>query len=90
MLSSNNLMGSKNPSIADNGIDIAPTRRSVTAILDSRILESFCSSLLFITAMITNAFKRTAAGDIIDATAANIQGEMVSCTSHINRGACGQ
>ena len=57
---------------------IAPTRRSVTAILDNRILDCFCSSLLFKTAMITNAFKRTAAGDIIDAKAANIQGEMVS------------
>ena len=89
MLSSKNLMG-KNPSIEDNGIHIAPTRRSVTAILDNSILEGFCSSLLFITAMTTNAFKRTAAGDIIDATAANIQGEMVSCTSHINCGICGQ
>ena len=40
--------------------------------------------------MITNAFKRTAAGDIIDATAADIQGEMVSFTSHMNCGICGQ
>ena len=89
MLSSKNLMW-KNPSIEDNGIHIAPTRRSVTAILDNSILGGFCSSLLLITAMTTNAFKRTAAGDIIDATAANIQGEMVSCTSYINCGICGQ
>ena len=40
--------------------------------------------------MITSAFKRTAVGEIIDATAAKIQGEVVSCKSQTKCGSCGQ
>ena len=32
--------------------------------------------------MITNALKRTTTGEMIEAKAANIQGDMVSCASH--------
>ena len=91
MLTRKNLIRkSDSPSIADNCAHIPPTRRSVMAILDNRMLESLCSSPFFLIAMIINAFKRTAAGEIIDAKVANIQGEMVPCTSHSNCGTRGQ
>ena len=80
MLCSENLIGKQET--ANNGSHIAPGRRSVTDILDNRILESFCSSLFFFNAVITNALKRTATGEMIEAKAAKIQGDMVSCASH--------
>ena len=75
---------------ADNGILKLPTRTSVTAKLDNKILEALCSSFLCFTAMIISAFKRTASGEIIDATAAKTQGEVVSCKSQTKCGSCGQ
>ena len=40
--------------------------------------------------MITSTFKKTAVGEIIHATAAKIQDEVVSCKSQTNCGSCGQ
>ena len=40
--------------------------------------------------MITSAFNGTAVGEIKDATAVKIQGEVVSCKSQANCGSCGQ
>ena len=40
--------------------------------------------------MITSVFNRTAVKDIIDATAAKIQGEVVSCKSQTKCGSYGQ
>ena len=48
------------------------------------------TAVLFIIAMITSAFKRTAVGEIVKETTAKIHGVMVSCTSHVNSGTCGQ
>ena len=48
----------KKSEVADIGITITPFRRSVMAMLDNKMFEGFCSSLLFLTAMIMNAFKR--------------------------------
>ena len=48
----------KKSEVADIGITIRPFRRSVMAMLDNKMFEGFCSSLLFFTARIMNAFKR--------------------------------
>ena len=82
MLCSENLIGKEESIYSNNGSHIAPDGRSVTDILDNEILESFCSSLFFFNVVITNALKRTATGEMIEAKAANIQGDMVSCASH--------
>ena len=53
--------------MADVGITIAPTRRSVTARLDNKMFEAFCSSFLSFIARIINAFKRIVGREAITA-----------------------
>ena len=48
----------KKSEVADIGITIRPFRRSVMAMLDNKMFEGFCSSLLCFTARMINAFKR--------------------------------
>ena len=75
----------------DNGMQTALTRRSPTAMLDSIILESLWSAFLCFTAMITNAFKKTAVGEAIDVLATTIQTTVASFNCHMkSSGACGQ
>ena len=70
--------------MADNGFNIAPTRRSATAILDNRMLTGFCSSFLRLTAMITNKFNRVVTGDATAKTKTKIQEVVVLFKSQVN------
>ena len=45
-----------------SGIDIAPTKRSIKATLDSKMFEFVFNSLLVFTAIITKRFNRTVTG----------------------------
>ena len=69
--------------VTDNGIDIAPTRRSATAMLDNRMLTGFCSSFLFLIATITNKFKRMVTGEAIDIITTEIQRLVVFLWSQV-------
>ena len=69
---------------------MAPTRRSVTAMLDKRTFESFCSCLFRFTAMIINTFKMMVRGELMAMRETRIQGRMVLFVSHVKSGACGQ
>jgi len=71
--------------VADKGIDMAPTRRSATAILDSGMLAGLCSFFLRLIAMITNKFNRMVTGEAIE-----IQVMVVFLGSQVKCGYCGQ
>ena len=76
--------------MADNGIDIAPARRSATAKLANRMLTGFCSSFLRLIAMITNKFKRMVTAEAIGMMTTNIQRMVVFSKSQIKPGNFGQ
>ena len=71
--------------MADIDIVIAPVIRSVTAMLQSKMLESFCSSLLLFKATITKMFRRvvTVAMNI---TIFKIHGNVVLVKSQVRYG----
>lgn len=54
--------------VTENGMTIAPIRRSVAAKLDNKMFGSFCSSFLCFMAMITKAFKRMVESEVINVT----------------------
>ena len=76
--------------MADNGIDIAPARRSATAKLANRMLTGFCSSFLRLIAMITNKFKRIVTAEAIGMMTTKIQRMVVFFKSQIKPGNFGQ
>ena len=63
--------------VAESGIVTAPVRRSVTAMLQTKIFERFSSSLLFFKATITKELKRTVKGQVINIMATNIQEKVI-------------
>ena len=76
--------------VADNGIVIAPVRRSVTAMLHNKMFESFCSSFLFFTATMTNELARTVTGEANNMMATKLQAKVVLFKSHMRSGIRGQ
>ena len=76
--------------VADNGINIAPARKSATAILGNRILTDFCSSFLRLTAIITNKFKRMVTGEAKATMKTKIQEVVVLFKSQVKFGYSGQ
>ena len=59
--------------VIDNGITMAPIRRSVTACLDKRMFEGFCRSFVCLIARITIAFKTMVGSEAISITTAIIK-----------------
>ena len=76
--------------VADNGIVIAPVRRSVTAMLHNKMFESFCSSLPFFIATIANVFKKTVTGEARKMMATKLQAKVVLFESDMRSGIRGQ
>ena len=76
--------------LAHVGITTAPTRRSVTAMLDNIMLEGFWSSLLCFIARIMNAFKRTVGNEATTAMNPIIRLKIEPSFSHDTYGAYGQ
>ena len=75
---------------ADKGIFTAPTRRSVMARLNNRVVQGYCSSFLRVTAMMTEMFKITVAGEAMQVMPSKIQENVVPLRSHSKLGAYGQ
>ena len=75
---------------ADKGRFIAPTRRSVMARLNNRVVQGYCSSLLCVTTMMTEMFKITVAGEAMQVMPSKIQENVVPLRSHSKLGAYGQ
>ena len=72
--------------MADIGIVIAPVIRSVTAMLQSKMLESFCSSLLLFKATTTKMFRRVVTGAAVNITTSKIHGNVVLVKSQVGYG----
>ena len=72
--------------MADIGIVIAPVIRSVAAMLQSKMLESFCSSLLLFKATITKMFRRVVTGAAVNITTSKIHGNVVLVKSQVRYG----
>ena len=70
----------------DIGIVTAPVMRSVTAILHSKMLENFCSSLFFLRATITKMFRRVVTGAAVNIMTSKIHGSVVSVKSQVRYG----
>ena len=63
--------------VADSGMVIAPVRRSVKAMLHSKMFDRFFSSLRFFKATITVALRKVMIGEAIDVMNTKIQGKVV-------------
>jgi len=63
--------------VADSGIDTAPTKRSAKATLGRRMFETFFSSLLVFTAIITKRFNEMVKGQAMLVIARIILKEVV-------------
>ena len=77
MYSNGTCLNTSTSKVAESGIVTAPVRRSVTALLQTKIFERFSSSLLFFKATITKELKRTVKGQVINIMATNIQEKVV-------------
>ena len=66
---------------------IAPTRRSVTTMLDNKMFEGFWSSRLCFIARIINAFKRTIGNEAMTVMRPIIKSKAESPTSRDASGA---
>lgn len=75
---------------ADRGIDMAPTTRSPTAMLENRMLTGLYSSFLRLIAIITNKFNRMVTGNAIDLMTTEIQGTVVFLMFQVKCRCCGQ
>ena len=71
--------------MADIGIVIAPVIRSVTAMLQIKMLESFCSSLLLFKVTITK-IRRVVTGSAVNITTTKIHGNVVLVKSQVRYG----
>ena len=76
--------------MAESDIFMAPTTRSVTAMLDNKIFERFCNSRLFFKATIAKKCKRTVTGEAVNQMTTKIQGKDELVRSQIKDGNCGQ
>ena len=72
--------------VADSGIVIAPVRRSVKAMLHSKMFDCFFSSLRFFKATITVALRKVMIGEAIDVMNTKIQGKVVWVKSQMMLG----
>ena len=72
--------------MADIGIVIAPVMRSVTAMLHSKMLEGFCSSLLLFKATTTKMFRTVVTGAAVNITTTKIHGNVVLVKSQVRYG----
>ena len=77
-----------NETVIAVGINITPVKRSACAMLDNRMFESLCSSLLFLKAMITDAFKIIDKSEEIDEIATKTQKAEISLV--LMSGSCWQ